>query len=158
MSNPVIVFSNPDNGHVAVCTPVLDSGLTVEQISEKDVPQGAPRRICEASLLPQEGTFFEAWVYDETVSGAPVTINVEEAHNLWKNEWRRVRDPILAKLDVQWMRAMELGDTALAQDLAGKKQTLRDVTLTFLPHRSPGQTVDQFTLSVKAVWPTCLTW
>jgi hypothetical protein len=33
----VIVFEN-DIGGVSVMTPILDSGLTIEQIAEKDIP------------------------------------------------------------------------------------------------------------------------
>jgi hypothetical protein len=51
----IIVFIN-GNGGVSVMTPVLDSGLTVEQIAEKDIPllNGGPRPylIIEDSELP----------------------------------------------------------------------------------------------------------
>jgi len=51
----IIVFTN-GNGGVSVMTPVLDSGLTVEQIAEKDIPllNGEPRpySIIDDSELP----------------------------------------------------------------------------------------------------------
>jgi hypothetical protein len=51
----VIVFTN-DNGGVSVMTPVLDSGLTIEQIGGKDIPllNGEPRPylILDDSELP----------------------------------------------------------------------------------------------------------
>jgi hypothetical protein len=158
MTNPVIVYRQEENGRVAICTPVLTSGLSVEQIAEKDVPQGAQKRICEASCIPQESAFFGAWIYDGGVENAPISIDVSAAHEIWKEEWRRTRTPILARLDVEWMRALEQGNTTLSQELAAKKQTLRDVTQTPLPQRQPGETVDHFSARVKAVWPECLTW
>lgn len=158
MSSPVIVYSQPGNGHIAICTPVLNSGLTVEQIAQKDVPQDSPYKICSSTDLPQEGTFFDAWVYNENVPVVPITIDVERAHEIWKDEWRRVRNPILSRLDVEWMRAMEQGNTSLAQELANKKQVLRDVTSTFLPQRDSGQSIDMFSIGLKSVWPECLTW
>jgi len=158
MTNPVIVYCQPNSDRVAICTPVLDSGLTVEQIAEKDVPQGCPKMICDSEDIPQEAVLFNAWTYDDSVNGAPINIDVAAAHELWKTEWRRARKPILEKMDVEWMRALEQGNTSLTQEIAAKKQILRDVTATALPVKDQDETVDQFTLRVKEVWPECLTW
>lgn len=158
MASKVIVYSQPENNHVAICTPVLDSGLTIEQIAEKDVPQGTPRRICNASDLPQVGDFFDAWFYDETVQNAPVSIDVAKVHKIWKDGWRKARTPILERLDVEWMRAMEQGNTILSQELANKKQVLRDVTDIPLPQRDSSQSIDSFSIQIKSIWPECLNW
>jgi hypothetical protein len=51
----VIVFKNDSNG-VSILTPILDSGLTIEEIAEKDIPllNGEPRPylILDDSELP----------------------------------------------------------------------------------------------------------
>jgi hypothetical protein len=51
----VIVFEN-DNGGVSVMTPILDSGLTIEEIGGKDIPllngEPAPYLILDDSELP----------------------------------------------------------------------------------------------------------
>jgi hypothetical protein len=51
----VIVFKNDSNG-VSILTPILDSGLTIEEIAEKDIPllNGEPRpySIIDDSELP----------------------------------------------------------------------------------------------------------
>jgi hypothetical protein len=51
----VITFTN-DEGGVSILTPILDSGLTIEEIAEKDIPllNGEPRPylILGASELP----------------------------------------------------------------------------------------------------------
>jgi hypothetical protein len=51
----VIVFKNNSNG-VSILTPILDSGLTIEEIAEKDIPllNGEPRPylILDDSELP----------------------------------------------------------------------------------------------------------
>jgi hypothetical protein len=158
MVNPVIVYCQPNSNKVAICTPVLDSGLTVQEIAKKDVPQDCPYVICEADLLPTDNSFFDAWVYDMAEGEVPIGIDVEAAHQLWKNEWRSKREPIMKRLDVEWMRAMEMGNTELAQTLAHKKQVLRDVTLIQLPNRMEDDSVSEFTNRVKQVWPECLTW
>lgn len=158
MSNSVIIYCQPESNRVAVCTPVLDSGLTVQEIAQKDVPQGCPYVICEASLLPTDNSFFDAWRYDTAEGGVPIGIDEEKAHEIWKNEWRKTREPILKRLDVEWMRAMEMGNTELAQTLAQKKHILRDVTMTQLPTRLADESITDFTNNVKQVWPECLSW
>jgi hypothetical protein len=62
--NKYIIYKQ-DNGRVAIVAPVLDCGLTVEQIALKDVPFGKPFKIIDASGLPQDGSPQEAWVVDE---------------------------------------------------------------------------------------------
>ena len=158
MGSPVIIYCQPDSQRVAICTPVLDCGLTVQEIAAKDVPAGCPCVICESETLPQDSFFFSAWEYDSSNPALPIKINVEAAHEIWKDEWRREREPILKRLDVEWMRALERGDTALSAELAGKKQVLRDVTNTQLPEPQEGESIDSFSQRVREVRPECLNW
>ena len=62
MNNPRIIYPTPEGG-VAIITPILDSGLTVEEIAAKDVPAGVPFRIVEATDIPEDRTFRNAWEY-----------------------------------------------------------------------------------------------
>lgn len=52
-----------DNGGVVVIIPAPECGLTIEEIAAKDVPAGKPYRIINASDLPQDRTFRDAWEY-----------------------------------------------------------------------------------------------
>ena len=54
--------------------------------------------------------------------------NKERALNLFKDEIRARREPKFADLDVQFMRAVESGDTTLQTEIATQKQSLRDLT------------------------------
>ena len=58
----------------------------------------------------------------------PIGFNIEKAKEIKKDMLRAERAPILADLDVQFIRAVEAGDTALQAEIAAKKQALRDVT------------------------------
>lgn len=60
----VIIYPK-DNGGVVVVNPVQDSGLTIEEIAEKDVPSGKPYKIIDASEVPTDRTFRDAWEYSE---------------------------------------------------------------------------------------------
>ena len=68
----VIVFQQRD-GAVALMTP-CDCGLTVEQIGEKDVPEGILFWVIDASSLPDDQTFFNAWELDVASMGGPAGI------------------------------------------------------------------------------------
>lgn len=78
-----------------------------------------------------------------------ITINLDKAKEIQKNRWRTARKPILEKLDTQFMRAVETGDTAKQQQIATQKQSLRDVTTTDLSSVTN-------TEELKNVWPDIL--
>jgi hypothetical protein len=62
MNNPRIIYPTPEGG-VAILIPAADCGLTIEQIAAKDVPAGVPYSIVEASDIPSDRTFRNAWEY-----------------------------------------------------------------------------------------------
>jgi hypothetical protein len=62
MNDPRIIYPTPEGG-VAILTPNPDCGLTLEQIAAKDVPAGVPFRIVEATDIPEDRTFRNAWEY-----------------------------------------------------------------------------------------------
>jgi len=57
-----------------------------------------------------------------------ITINMTKAKDIAKNNLRTERAPVLASLDVAFMRAVESGNTSLQTAIAGQKQELRDIT------------------------------
>lgn len=46
-------------------------GLTLEQIGQKDVPEGIPFWIVDADTIPADRTFRDAWELDVTSMGDP---------------------------------------------------------------------------------------
>ena len=52
-----------DEGGVAVLIPAHECGLTIEEIAAKDVPEGKPFKIVNASDIPTDRTFRNAWEY-----------------------------------------------------------------------------------------------
>ena len=57
-----------------------------------------------------------------------ITVNMSKAREIKKDLIRLERDPKLAELDVEFMKAVEQGDTALQAQISAKKQALRDAT------------------------------
>ena len=61
MSNKRILYQTEEGG-VAIITPV-STELTLEEIAKKDVPSGRPYKIVDASEVPSDRTFRNAWEY-----------------------------------------------------------------------------------------------
>jgi hypothetical protein len=57
-----------------------------------------------------------------------ITINLNKAKDIAKTNLRTERAPVLATLDVAFMRAVESGNTSLQTAIAEQKQELRDIT------------------------------
>jgi hypothetical protein len=76
----VIIFPN-DKGWLSVINPAPECSLTIEEIARKDVPAGKPYHIINASQLPQETMFFNAWEADfSNPDGNGI------GHNAWFSE------------------------------------------------------------------------
>ena len=57
-----------------------------------------------------------------------LNIDVNRAMDVHKNQVRTKREILFKDLDVQFMRALEVGNTELAAKIGAKKQALRDAT------------------------------
>jgi hypothetical protein len=62
MEDKRVIYPN-DEGGVCILTPVPNCGLTLEEIIAKDVPAGKPHKIIDASEIPSDRTFRNAWEY-----------------------------------------------------------------------------------------------
>jgi fibronectin type 3 domain-containing protein len=79
-----------------------------------------------------------------------IKINMTKAREIKRDQLRAERKPLLEQLDVEFMRAQEQGDQAKADEIAAKKQALRDVTAD--PAIDAATTPDE----LKAVRPDVL--
>jgi hypothetical protein len=57
-----------------------------------------------------------------------IRVNMDKAREIKKDMVRAERAPKLEALDVEFMRAVEVGDAAAQATIAAKKQALRDAT------------------------------
>jgi len=77
-----------------------------------------------------------------------IIVNPDKAKAIWKDKWREARKPLLATLDIEFMKAVETADTEKQAEIASKKQALRDVTQTEIVGNTPEE--------IKSVWPDIL--
>jgi hypothetical protein len=73
---------------------------------------------------PQDRYFRNAWKRDAD----GVVVDMVKARDIQRGHLRRLRTPLLAKLDVDYMLADENGNGGLKATIAAKKRALRDVT------------------------------
>jgi hypothetical protein len=64
--NQRIIYPN-DNGGVSILIPAPEylEEHTIEELAEKDVPEGKPYKIVDVSDIPEDRTFRDAWEYQE---------------------------------------------------------------------------------------------
>lgn len=67
MENRRVIYKD-ENGNVCILTPTPEclKSHTLEEIAEKDVPEGVPYKIVDVSEIPTDRTFRNAWDIDES--------------------------------------------------------------------------------------------
>lgn len=136
-----IIYKHGDN-EVAIVNMVNDN-TSLESIIDKVVPAEHEWSIIDESEIPLDRTFRDAWTFNKQT----IVVDIDKAKEIQKNKFRAARMSILEKLDVQYMKADEQGNTDLKQQIAAQKQELRDVTNTPLPDDLEG---------IKNTWPSIL--
>jgi hypothetical protein len=115
--------------------------LSIEEAAEKGVPAGKPHSVIESNEIDLE--FVGLYEYKD----GKAVLNISKAKEIHFDKFRAARTPLLEKLDVSFMRAVEAGNADLQKEIASKKQALRDVTSINLPNTLEG---------IKATWPEVL--
>lgn len=61
------IIHKTEEGGVAVIVPAPEclQNYTIEEIAQKDVPEGVPYKIVDVSEIPSDRTFRDAWEIDE---------------------------------------------------------------------------------------------
>jgi hypothetical protein len=96
-----VIYATPGGG-VAVLIPVLESGLTLEQIIAKDVPQGVQHHIVDVSQIQKDRTFRGAWV----LNAGKISVAVDTAKEIAHAIRREMREAEFTPLDGQIAKAI----------------------------------------------------
>ena len=79
-------------------------------------------RDASSLTVPTDRTFRGAWQFN----GDAVEVDMAAARNIHKDNLRAERTPRMEQLDVDFMQALEAGNST--SSIATQKQTLRDIT------------------------------
>ncbi len=82
----------------------------------------------------------------------PIGINVDKAKEIHKDIIRKVRNPLLEQKDVEFMKALEVGDSVKVAEVTAEKQALRDVTAIVNNVQPTATDVIGVTEELKQVW------
>ena len=122
-----IIAYKQDNGSLGIVS--LFQGDDVDVFFKKiGISTSVYRLLNGTEQIDSE--FFDA---HEITDNKEIVVNISKAKEIKKNKWRAMRIPLLQQLDVEYIRAVERADTAAQQEIAAKKQQLRNVTLIELP-------------------------
>src|SRR5262245_40103463 len=91
--------------------------------SPEDQAQVVSAEPIDPATLPQDRYFRNAWA---RVGRSKVGVDMPKAREIHRNVLRRMREPLLAKADVDYMRADEAGDAAAKEAVRDYKQALRN--------------------------------
>mgnify|MGYP007125622517 CR=1 FL=1 len=78
----------------------------------------------EGEEVPTDRTFRDAWIDGLT----KIDVDMVKAREIQKDRLRYERAPLLEKLDVDYMKALESGNTILQAAITAEKTLLRDIT------------------------------
>ena len=132
----VIIYKNDDGG-MSVIYPVYQPEWgKIEQdefllfVQNKDVPKMIDSSTRKSWLIEIEETLKlrylrNAWKVDDN---GQIFFDRSKGEELKKEQFRNLRKPLLEKLDIQFMRALEVGDISTIQIVTQKKSELRDIT------------------------------
>lgn len=119
---PFIVYQNPEDA-TRICMMSPTGEVSIEELIQKHVDSSKPFKVCEhEDISSLDGMFADAFQLDQN----NITVNMKNATDVWRNLLRRERAPLMQQLDVQYMRALETNNSALASEIATRKQKLRD--------------------------------
>jgi len=82
----------------------------------------------------------------------PIGINIDKAKEIHKDKIREVRNPLLEQKDVEFMKALEVGDSTKVAEVTAEKQALRDVTAIVNDVQPTATDVIGVTEELKQVW------
>lgn len=127
----VDTYSNGDNLLKHQITKPFTDEEILQRVIETAIPSDVAYKVVEFDQIQDaiiDRTFRNAWCFCKKQG---VRVDMVKAREIHRNKLRRHREPLLAKLDVQFMRASEIpySEESASQKAAilQKKQFLRDL-------------------------------
>jgi hypothetical protein len=109
-----------------------------EYVSHRSMPDDA---------IPTDRTFRNAWA--DTTPELVIDVDMTKARNIHLESIRLKRNAELAKLDVEAIKAQDMGNAETLAQIKARKQELRDLPATLAPTLASAASVD----ALKAIQP-----
>jgi hypothetical protein len=133
----VVIYTQND-GLMSVVFPCYEENMNeneqdilLQQVVSLSIPKnidGSDRKffIKDISEIIQTQYLTAAWLINE--NNGSIYFDRSKGIELKKNQFRLLRKPFLEKLDVSFMKALEIGNSNEISLIVNKKQILRDIT------------------------------
>ena len=152
----MIIYNDPETGILVEMFPCLNEinpatnkVFTVQEVADKDVPDGVSYSIVEDSTIPTDQSFRDAWVgVGIGTTGATITEDITKAKEIHIKQIRLARASKFTDLDIEYQRATETSADTSA--IVAKKQALRDAPA------ASGITTAANANDLKAQWDTSI--
>lgn len=150
----VIIYNEPSTGRIAICTPVGKYD-DIHEVAKQALPKDVAYHVVSPDTIPKIGNYLDAVICHDD---GKLSINEIHVHNITYNKWRILREPILSRLDVEFIKAMETGNQILITEVVNKKNTLRDITKIELPIKDINDSIEIYINKINSAYPDCLSW
>jgi hypothetical protein len=137
MNDPILISQGPDC--IIISTPGENTEKNIFDCKQRMTKDYGNCRVIERQELPYFTPFFhnavnlkEGYEKEQNIENCLV-YDIEKAKELLREEMRKVRNPLLQELDIQFMIYFERQDTVKLKEIFSKKQQLRDITEIVLP-------------------------
>ena len=152
----MIIYNDPETGILVEMWPCLheinpatNKPFTVQEVADKDVPDGVSYSIVGDSSVPTDLSFRDAWKgVGIGTTGATVTEDITKAKEIHKTNIRLARASKFTDLDIEYQRAIETSADTSA--IVAKKQALRDAPA------ASGITTAANVTDLKTQWDTSI--
>lgn len=146
MNDEVIVCQRSDS--VAIIIPAKGKKCNSPEVLSTIPDDTVSYRIVTRDKLPSDRYFRDAWTDSNPTD--TVDVDMPKARDIHKKHLRRMRQPKLEALDIEFLKALEEKDDTKMAEIAAKKQALRDVT------KDPGISSKRNPDTLKAYIPSIL--
>lgn len=118
-----ILYKNGDK--LALVT--VGEGVDIKKYAEENIPSEVDKIIINKYfVLQNDMDFFDAWDID--MKNKKIIIDMPKARDIWRSQLRIERAKEFKKLDVEFMKALEDGNTYVQGVITEKKKKLRNIT------------------------------
>lgn len=137
------------SGGVAIMTLVngADEIQEIEKWKLSNPEQYVSHRQMPDNVIPTDRTFRNAWA--DITSELTIDVDMAKARDIHLESIRIKRNAELSKLDIQAIKAQDIGDTDALTQIRARKQELRDLPVTLAPILASAVSVD----ALKAIQP-----
>ena len=136
-------------GGIHILTLVGDADLNdvLQKWKNFNVGKYVSHREMPDDVIPTDRTFRDAWA--DTTPELAIDVDMAKARNIHLSRIREQRNVELAKLDVEAIKAQDIGDAETLAQIRARKQELRDLPATLAPTLASALSVD----ALKAIQP-----